>query len=324
MKIEEYEREDISIYKYQVPKLEYIVETNYLSKSYKNKKVVDSVNMHVRPGEVYGFVGPNGAGKSTVLKMLMNLTKPDSGCCKIFGEAMNEHNYEILRRIGSIIEYPYFYDNLTGKENLELHCDYMGYKDKNEIDKILDLVSLKEIQGKAVDNYSVGMKQRLAIARAILTKPELLILDEPLNGLDPQGILEIRSLIKTLKEDWGMSIIISSHILSEMELIADTIGIIKNGNLIKEVLMEDIQNENSKYIEIEVDNIQKTEELLKTKLEVKNYRIVSKSKMQIYDMSKTGTEISSVLINHGVGLESIYKEKNSLENYFFSITKEEN
>jgi len=168
----------------------YIVKTNQLTKVYDGKEVVSAVNMNVKKGEIYGFLGPNGAGKTTVMKMLTNLTKPTSGDVEILGEKLTDKSYEILKRMGTIIEYPIFYEKLTASETLELHCEYMGYYDKKEIAHVLNLVKLTNTENKQVKDFSLGMKQRLGIARAIITKPELLILDEPINGLDPVGIKE--------------------------------------------------------------------------------------------------------------------------------------
>jgi len=218
----------------------YIVKTNQLTKVYEGKEVVSAVNMNVKKGEIYGFLGPNGAGKTTVMKMLTNLTKPTSGDVEIFGERLTDRSYELLKRMGTIIEYPIFYEKLTARETLELHCEYMGYYNKQEIAHVLNLVKLTNTEEKRVKDFSLGMKQRLGIARAIITKPELLILDEPINGLDPIGIKELRELFKMLCTEYGITIIISSHILGEIEQLADTIGVIKEGRLITEVTMDTI------------------------------------------------------------------------------------
>lgn len=220
--------------------MQYTIETHQVTKIYKGKAVVDNVNIHVKKGEIYGFVGPNGAGKSTLMKMLLHLVEADSGEIVLFGNKVMEHDYEMLKRIGSIIENPYFYEKLSARQNLDLHCEYMGYHNRNHMNGVLECVGLLEDSDKKVSQYSLGMKQRLAIARAILTKPELLILDEPINTLDPEGIREMRELFRKLNTDYGTTIFISSHILSEVEQIADTIGIIQNGNLIKEIGMSDI------------------------------------------------------------------------------------
>lgn len=286
------------------------------------KKCVDSVNLHVKKGEVYGFVGPNGAGKSTILKMLLNLVEPDTGSIEMFGKKSGDVNYEILKRIGSIIENPYFYDNLTGKENLELHCEYMGYHNRERINEILETVSLSGVEEKSVSQYSLGMKQRLAIARAIITKPELLILDEPINALDPAGIREMRELFRRLNKDWGTTIIISSHILSEMELIADTVGLIKNGHLLQEISMEEIYQYNTEYTELEVEDTARVGYILEEKIGVVQYKILSPNIIRIFDKSKTGSEISMLFAQNHLGIESIRKKQNTLEDYFFKLMEE--
>ena len=199
--------------------MSYVVQTNSLAKIIDGKEIVQNVNLHVKKGEIYGFLGPNGAGKTTVIKMLTNLWKPTSGSIEIFGEILTPQSCEILKRIGSIIEFPTFYNHMTGYENLQLHCEYMGYYKHGSIENALDLLELSAASQKAVKNYSLGMKERLGIARAILCKPELLILDEPTNGLDPAGMKKIRDLLKNLCEEYGTTIMISSHILSEVESI---------------------------------------------------------------------------------------------------------
>ena len=302
--------------------MEYIMETHNLVKSYKNKTVVNSVNIHVKKGEIYGFVGPNGAGKSTVMKMLLNLTQPDSGDVYIFGEKIGSTSYECRKRIGSIIEHPYFYEKITGRKNLELHCEYMGYHNTERIDEVLKLVDLQDIEGKVVSHYSMGMKQRLAIARAILTKPEFLILDEPINALDPEGIREMRMLFRRLNQEFGITIFISSHILSEVEQIADTVGIIQNGKLLKESSMIDIRKSQTDYIELEVDDISRAGYLLEQKFGITNFKVISGTKIEIYDLQKSVKELSALLLQNGIGIASIGMKKNSLEDYFFHIIEE--
>lgn len=303
--------------------MEYIMETKGLTKSFHDHRVVDNVDIHVKKGTIYGFVGPNGAGKSTILKMLLNLVKPDKGEIYIFGSQVAPKSYEILKNIGSLIENPYFYDKLTARENLELHCEYMGYHNKEQIANVLDMVNLKGIEGKAVKNFSLGMKQRLAIARAIVTRPQFLILDEPINALDPEGIKEMRELFLTLKNQWNMTILISSHILSEVELIADTIGVIREGRLLKEVPMSEIHRQQSEYIEMEVDDVKRAACILEEKLKLSKLQFMGDKIIRTYCLDKSGKEIAAALIEGGVGVESISKQVNSLEDYFFEITKED-
>lgn len=300
--------------------MNYTIETHHLKKVYKDKAVVNDVNIHVKKGEIYGFVGPNGAGKSTLMKMLLNLVQANSGEIVIFGNKVMENDFEMLKRIGSIIENPYFYEKLTARDNLDLHCEYMGYHNKNHIKEVLEGVGLLKDADKRVSQYSLGMKQRLAIARAILTKPELLILDEPINALDPEGIREMRELFRKLNTDYGTTIFISSHILSEVEQIADTIGVIQNGKLIKEIAMSDVHKYQTDYVEVDVDNIELAGYVLEQEFGIQNFRIVSESRMEIYDLRKDVKEISAVFIQNGIGINGIGRRQNSLEDYFFQIT----
>lgn len=300
----------------------YILQTNNLTKIYKDKEIVSNVNLNVRKGEIYGFLGLNGAGKTTVMRMITNLVKPSSGEIVVCGQRLTPKSYQILKRMGNIIEFPVFYEKLTARENLNLHCEYMGYYNKESIDSALDMVQLKDFEEKYVKDFSLGMKQRLGIARAILTKPELLILDEPLNGLDPEGIKELRILFKTLKEDYGITILISSHILGEIEEIADTIGIIKEGKLIKEVLMENISTENGAYIELQTDDSKKSAYLLNEILKISNFKVLDDHTIRIYELQKSQGEISKVLILNGVLVNKINKKEHTLEDYFLKIINE--
>lgn len=275
--------------------------------------------MHVKQGEIYGFLGPNGAGKTTIMKMITNLIKPTSGDIEIFGQKLTNTSYEVLKRMGTIIEYPIFYEKLTARENLYLHCEYMGYYDKKSIDHALDLVKLNNVDDKKVKDFSLGMKQRLGIARAITTKPELLILDEPINGLDPIGIKELRELFKMLCKEYGITLLVSSHILAEMEQMADTIGVIQNGKLIKEVSMKSIKGEQTDFIEVKVQNIKKAAFILDNQLGLKNYKIVSDQTIRIYEMTATQQEISKALIMNDIEIESINKKHSSLEEYFMNL-----
>ena len=303
--------------------MDYIMETRNVSKSYKGKTVVDNVNIHVKRGDIYGFVGPNGAGKSTVMKMLLNLTPPDAGEIYLFGEKAEGKNYEYLKRIGSIIESPCFYEGISARQNLELHCDYMGYHNRERIDEVLELTALKSDEGKKVAHYSMGMKQRLAIARAILTRPEFLILDEPINALDPDGIREMRTLFQRLNQEHGTAIFISSHILSEVEQIADTIGIIRKGQLIKEVSLTDIHDYRTEFIEVVVDDVKKAAALIEQEWNTLNFVVISDHVLRLFEPELSGKELSALLVRNGVGLESLGRKLNTLEDYFFALTEED-
>lgn len=298
--------------------MSYILKTNHLTKVFEGREVVSSVNMHVQKGEIYGFLGPNGAGKTTVMKMITNLIKPTNGEIEIFGEKLTDRSYEVLKRIGSIIEYPIFYEKLTARETLDLHCEYMGFYDKKEIEKVLEMVNL-HTGGKRVKEFSLGMKQRLGIARAIITKPELLILDEPINGLDPIGIKEMRELFGMLCKEYGITILVSSHILGEIEQLADTIGVINNGKLIKEISMNQLAQSQSDYIELVVQDGKKAAFLLSDKLQLVNFQMVDDNCIRIYESSVSQQMISKVLYEHDIEIEAISKKTSSLEDYFMKL-----
>lgn len=299
-----------------------IIVTQDLCKTYRGRKVVAGVNLHVKQGEIYGFVGQNGAGKSTVMKLLLDLIKPDAGQAFLWGERIGDRSFACLKRIGSIVESPVFYERITGRQNLELHCEYMGYHNKERIGEVLQLVELHAIEGKAVSHYSMGMKQRLAIARAILTKPELLILDEPINALDPEGIRRMRTLLKRINQECGTTIFISSHILSEVEQIADTIGIIQNGRLLQETAMEEIRRSQTDYIALEVENAGRAGYVLEECLGIRDFRAVSETMLEIYDLERPVREIAAALVREDVGMISIGRKQSSLEDYFFRVLGE--
>lgn len=301
--------------------MDYIMETVGLRKSYKGNVVVNDVNIHVPKGAIYGFVGPNGAGKSTVMKMILNLIQPEAGEVQLFGEKVTEQSYEVFKRVGSIIENPYFYEKMTARQNLELHCDYMGFPNKERIDEVLQMVDLQNVEGKQIRHYSLGMKQRLAIARAILAKPEFLILDEPINALDPEGIREMRNLFQRLNQEDETTIFISSHILSEVDLIADTIGIIQHGNLLAELPIEEIHKHQTEYISLQVDDVAHAATLLE-QMDITNFSVLEQEFIRIYDSNISGKVLSKALIESGVGLESLGRKQDTLEDYFFQLTEE--
>ena len=208
-----------------------IVTTSALTKRYKDFAAVEELNMSVREGRIYGFIGPNGAGKSTTLKMLLGLVHPTAGEIELFGERLTEKSrVALLRGVGSLIESPAYYGHLTARENLRVYAEILALPEKN-IDEVLKIVRLDRQEGKRTSAFSLGMKQRLGLASALLGFPKLLILDEPTNGLDPSGIQEMRELIRSLPERYGMTVIVSSHLLSEVERIADDVGIIAHGRM---------------------------------------------------------------------------------------------
>ncbi|WP_059170244.1 ATP-binding cassette domain-containing protein [Bacillus sp. FJAT-27445] len=294
-----------------------VVKTTGLTKKRKGKELVTNINLQIHKGEIYGLLGQNGAGKTTIMKMLTGILKPTSGEIEIFGQKLTESSKFMLKRVGSIIEYPIFFEHLTAIENLKLHCEYLGYYDEKGIKQALDMVQLRGIEDKCVKEFSLGMKQRLGIARAIITKPELIILDEPTNGLDPIGIKDTRDLILLLNKEYGITFILSSHILGEMEQVVDRIGVIDNGRLLNEVTLEEIQKQRSDYIELLTTDVQKTLFLLENELHISNMKLIHGNRIRVYDLTHSQSVISKLLILHDIGIEEIQKHTSSLEDYFY-------
>lgn len=219
-----------------------IIETKNLTKSYVNFTAVSGINLHIPKGTVYGFLGPNGAGKSTTMKMFLGLTKPTSGSFVIDGKNYPQNRIAILKEIGSFIEAPAFYGNLSGEENLDIIRKILGLP-KSAVSEVLELVGLTQYKNRLMKKYSLGMKQRLGLASALIGRPPILILDEPTNGLDPVGIHEIRTLIRSLPQRFGCTVLVSSHLLSEVELMADYIGILNHGHLLFEGTLTELKQQ---------------------------------------------------------------------------------
>ena len=256
------------------------------------------------------------------MKIITNLWKPTAGSVEIFGETLTPKSYEVLKRMGSIIEFPAFYEHLSGYENLKLHAEYMGYYHHGSIEQALELLDLTDSAGKPVKTYSLGMKERLGIARAVLTRPELLILDEPTNGLDPAGMKQIRNLMKNLCDEYGITIMVSTHILSEIESIADTVGVIHHGRLKKEISMREIEQMSLAYTELSVADERKAAYVLTEKLGLTNFKIIEDGKIRIYDTRVPAQELSQTLILNGVAVTALGKKAETLEDYFLKMTEE--
>ncbi|SFI69807.1 MULTISPECIES: ABC transporter ATP-binding protein [unclassified Bacillus (in: firmicutes)] len=299
---------------------EYIIETKNLSKKFGGFYAVNDVNLQVPKGNIYGFLGPNGAGKSTTIRMLLGLIKPTNGSVTLFGKSMKDSRIDILKNVGSMVEYPSYYGHLTAYENLEIIRKILEI-DKKEIDKVLKIVNLTNVQDKLVKKFSLGMKQRLGIAQALLGNPALLILDEPTNGLDPAGIHEIRDLVKSLPSKMGITVLVSSHILSEIELIADRVGIINKGNLIFQGTLDELREKSE--LEILVDARPKGD--AGKYLSNKGFLVGEKEGMFIIkDMMANPADINRDLILSGHEVYHISQRRDTLEDIFLQMTKEEN
>ena len=301
---------------------EYVIETRNLSKIYSKDTVVNSVDMHVEKGKIYGLLGKNGAGKTTTMCMLLNLISPSSGEILLFGKNPGKYSTEVYSKIGSIIETPGFYENLTAYENLKVLAKLRGNYNPKNINLVLEMVNLENAKSKKFKDFSLGMKQRLGIAAAIMHTPELLILDEPINGLDPIGIKEIRTLLKRLTHEFGITILISSHILSEIENIADIIGFMDEGVLIEEISKEDLFKRLDKFVEFEVSDIDLACEILK-KLELKeNYDFIidqNEGILRLYSCMELRDRFNAIFVNSGINVKKVNLCEENLENFFLRM-----
>ncbi|GMK39266.1 ABC transporter ATP-binding protein [Paenibacillus sp. CCS19] len=240
---------------------DWVIETAGLTKAIGRKALVQNLNLRVGRGEIYGFLGPNGAGKTTTIRMLLGLIRPTQGSVKLFGRELKSNRIDVLRRVGSLVEYPSYYGHLTGRENLEAVRRILGVP-SGRIDEVLSIVRLTKDAGRPVKGYSLGMKQRLGIATALLGNPELLILDEPTNGLDPSGILEMRELIKSMPQQHGITIVVSSHLLSEIEQMATQVGIIAQGRLIAQESIGSLRSRSKGRLSLRVGAVPQAAEVL--------------------------------------------------------------
>lgn len=301
-------------------KMDMVLKTVNLTKRYDTQYAVQNLNMNVERGKIYGLLGRNGAGKTTTIRMVTGLLQPTAGDVFLFGEKMKTPTKPIFQRIGALIESPAFYENLTARENLKIIADLRGTQSKNSIDDALKLVNLENETKKKVRQYSLGMKQRLGIAMAMMHNPEFIILDEPTNGLDPIGIQQIRLLIKKLSAENGVTVLISSHILSEIEQMADKVGIIDKGVLVEELTMAEIRYRNRHYLKLNVSDIKRAIPILEKELFIHDFEIVNDCEMKIYDLDKDLGIINRMLVMNGVDVSELHVKKGNLEEYFLKLT----
>ncbi len=299
---------------------DFIIETKNLTKVYGEQKSVDNLNLHVRKGRIYGLLGRNGAGKTTTMKMLLGLTKPTDGEIKIYSKDIRGNEKKIYPRIGSLIESPGFYPNLTGTENLKILARLRGTPNRDAVKNALEVVGLPYNDKKLYSEYSLGMKQRLGIASAIMHEPELLILDEPINGLDPIGIAEVREFIKRLSAEQGKTILISSHILSEMALLADDIGIIDHGVLLEEESLEELEKKNSMYIHFIVSSASEAARILEHDFHTSNFHVDDDNNLRLYDANIAVASIMRKFIESDIDVSEAHTKNDTLEDYFKKVT----
>ena len=297
---------------------EVILKTYNITKKYGNQVAVNNVNMTIRKGEIYGFIGQNGAGKTTLIRLITGLIHKTGGEIELLGATGENELNKSRTMVGSLIETPSFYTNMTARENLEVSRLVRNIPGKKCIDEVLELVGLKDVEKKKVKNFSLGMRQRLGIANALMGNPKLLILDEPINGLDPMGIVEIRELLKKINKEKDMTILISSHILSELSELATTYGIISNGKLIEEITAEELAEKCRQYIDLKVDDTSRAVTLLERELGISDYEVLEDKKIKVFSNLENIGEVNSILSKSGVIVESISIKGENLEEYFMN------
>ena len=295
-----------------------VIKLRDISKKRGQTEILNHLNMTVYQNDIYGFIGQNGAGKSMTMKIIMSLIKETQGQLELFDSLDNQINRS---RIGAIIENPAFYPYMTAYENLKYYVQYKGLVEINSIEKVLKMVGLENVRKKKYKNYSLGMKQRLGLALALINNPDLLILDEPLNGLDPQGIVELREILSHLNKKYGITMLISSHILDELEMIATRYGFIHQGQMIEEITAEKLQEKLKKYMSLDVENIGLASITLEQKLHTENFKVMDDHTIYLYDFVNESSQVATTLIQEGVILNKMNISNVSLENYYLSLIK---
>jgi len=298
---------------------EYILRTNELSKKYKNDFAINNINVSIKKGEIYGFIGQNGAGKSTFLRLVTGLAFPSSGSIELFGSDNSNKLTNAQKRMGAIIENPALFPNMTAYENLKVHRLQKGIPGKECINKTLALVGLTDTGKKKAKNFSLGMKQRLGLAIALLSDPEFLILDEPTNGLDPMGIVELRELIKKLNHEKGLTVLISSHILSELHQLATSYGIVHKGKLLEELSSKELDEKCRQHLRIKVDNPTMGATVLEDTLSTTDFEVMPDGTIKLYSYIDDVRKVSMTLTDNSLVIEHLSQNGDSLESYFSKL-----
>ncbi|MCQ3034979.1 MAG: ATP-binding cassette domain-containing protein [Bacilli bacterium] len=302
--------------------MENAITTTNISKTYR-KKVVNNVSMTIPAGSVYGLVGENGAGKTTIMRLITGLTIPTSGTYSLFGiEANDKRIHDAKKKLAAIVEAPSLIPTMNAKDNLSYASMYLGIPvDEAKIDSIIDTVGLAGVGKKKVKDFSLGMRQRIGIGLCLLNDPQMMILDEPMNGLDPEGIAQLRDLIIKLNKEQGITFMISSHILSELEKVATMFGIISHGKLIKEITADQLRDECRSSLEIIVDNAAKTEEVFKS-INITDYKEIGVNNFRVFDTKITSGELNKALVLGGVEVKRLVSNEETIEEYYLNIMKE--
>ncbi|GAA0086124.1 ABC transporter ATP-binding protein [Clostridium sp. CTA-7] len=296
-----------------------ILKTKNLTKKYHNQLAVNNVNMEIKQGDIYGLVGKNGAGKTTLLRMISGLTMPSTGEIDLFNETSPQGLNKSRMRTGAIIETPSFFPYLSARKNLEYYRIQRGIAEKDSIDYALKIVGLHDTGSKKFKNFSLGMKQRLGLALTIMSSPDILILDEPINGLDPTGIVEFREILLKLNRERNTTILISSHILSELSQLATTYGFIHNGVFLEQLSSEELSDNCRKALAIKVNDTAKAAAIIERELGSSEYEVLNDNEIKLYDLMDVPEKVSKVLINNNIMLYSMSSEGVNLENYFINL-----
>ncbi|HEY5506971.1 MAG TPA: ABC transporter ATP-binding protein [Coriobacteriia bacterium] len=299
---------------------EAVIRTVGLTKHFKDVRAVENLDLTVRRGEVYGFLGRNGAGKTTTIRMMLALVRPTDGYVEILGQRMAPNAVRAFERIGSMVETPGFYGNLTVRENIEMQRDLLGLRRSGWVDEVVEMCDLGEYLPRKAGTLSAGNKQRLGLARALIHKPEVLILDEPTNGLDPVGIVQIRTILKQLAEDRGITIFLSSHILSEVQQLATRVGIIHEGRLLEEISLDDLRTSNRAFLELNVSDVKRASWVLEEKCGVHEFAVREEGGLRVYEGLDRAGELNRALVEAGVEVIGSHMSEENLEDHFVKLT----
>lgn len=298
---------------------DYILTTKNLTKNYGRTKALDKINLQIKRGDIYGLIGRNGAGKTTLLKTISGLAFPTEGEVFLFDEKIDLNN-NLLERLGVLIENPGLYPNFTAYDNMKLKCISYGISKEGYIQSLLEQVGLGDTNNKKVKQFSLGMKQRLGVALALVGEPDLLLLDEPINGLDPQGIIEIRDVLLKLNKEKNITIIISSHILEELSKLATRFGIINNGQMIEEINKNELLEKTKDKLEIVTNDPDRAVTVLEENLNIYNLKVVDSNTIYIYERLDESGEINQELLKAGIKVDSLSINRESLEEYYINLT----
>ncbi|NLY21007.1 MAG: ABC transporter ATP-binding protein [Tissierellia bacterium] len=298
---------------------EKVLSLRGVTKKYKSRRVVNEVNLDINRGEIVGLIGKNGAGKTTILRMIAGLADSNSGEIELFGKTSKSEQVNERKRMGSLIENPAIYGNMTAKQNLEYYRIQRGITDKESVKNALKLVGLTDTGNKLAKKFSLGMKQKLGIAIAILGSPELLLLDEPINGLDPMAIVQIRELIHKLNRENNTTVLISSHILQEMSMVANKYSFIHDGKILETITAEKLEEKCQLFLKLRVKDVKQTTLILENTFNTENFKVISNEEIHIFDNDLNSDNLMKELINAEIGIISMGEEGQNLEDYFINL-----